>query len=249
MTTGDESVGGQVLVKEGKHLGGTRSIAPVAHEIRSDSELRENVDPSITHAVVGLVGGLDVEGAAGVRVDEDGVASFTEGEGDEDDADVCGDARDDDLLLPRCLHGVAEVLVIPSIDLAVPLDEGGIGMHLDDLLGQRTVGTSLGAGGQDSGQIEDLADSSVSEHIVPVLVGLPVARQVEQPNLVVHDEEGGVVLVDALERERDGEGLDEEKHHECGEGGFPGSEGSLRRHGCRGMMMTRFSASPFSFYT
>lgn len=79
------------LVKEGKHLGGTRGIAPVAHEIRSDSELRENVDPSITHAVVGLIGGLDVEGAAGVRVDEDSVASFTEGEGDEDDADLCGD--------------------------------------------------------------------------------------------------------------------------------------------------------------
>lgn len=52
---------------------------------------------------------------------------------------VGGDARENDLLLASGLDSGAEVGVVPGVDLALAVDEGGVGVHLDDLLDQRSV--------------------------------------------------------------------------------------------------------------
>lgn len=52
---------------------------------------------------------------------------------------VSGDAGEDDLLLARRLDGGAEVGVVPRVDFTVAVDEGGGGVHRQDLLHQRTV--------------------------------------------------------------------------------------------------------------
>jgi hypothetical protein len=50
------------------------------------------------------------------------------------------DASDDDLLLARGLNGLAEVGVVPGVDLAVALDERRILVHGQDLARKRAVG-------------------------------------------------------------------------------------------------------------
>ena len=52
---------------------------------------------------------------------------------------ISGDTADDDLLLASGLDGGTEVSVIPGIDLATPTDDGGVGVHIDDLREERTV--------------------------------------------------------------------------------------------------------------
>ena len=48
-------------IEEGEQLGGTRSVAPVPHEFKSDGEHRENLNTSIAHTVVGLASGLLID--------------------------------------------------------------------------------------------------------------------------------------------------------------------------------------------
>jgi len=67
-----------IPVEEGKHLGGTRSVAPIAHEFTSDGEHRKDLHASCTHAIVGLKGSLLIEGSGSVRVGKNGVASVPE---------------------------------------------------------------------------------------------------------------------------------------------------------------------------
>ena len=52
---------------------------------------------------------------------------------------IGGDTGDDHLLLPSGLDGSTEVGVIPGIDLTVPTDGGDIGIHVSDLVRERTV--------------------------------------------------------------------------------------------------------------
>lgn len=55
--------------------------------------------------------------------------------------DVRDDARHDDLRLVGGADGGAELGVVPGVDLALALDERRVGVHVEDLLGQRPVGT------------------------------------------------------------------------------------------------------------
>ena len=48
---------------------------------------------------------------------------------------IRGDTGDDDLLLSGLLNGLPKFCVIPRIDLSVALDEWGIGIHVQDILG------------------------------------------------------------------------------------------------------------------
>lgn len=41
-------------------------------------------------------------------------------------------------------------------------------MHVEDFLGEGTVGTRLGRGGEDRGEVEDLAQGGVGQHVVAV---------------------------------------------------------------------------------
>ena len=54
---------------------------------------------------------------------------------------VCRDTSEDHLLLPRGLHGHLEFRVVPSIDLAIALDEWSVRVHLNDFSWERAIGT------------------------------------------------------------------------------------------------------------
>jgi hypothetical protein len=75
------------------------------------------------------------------------------------------------------------------LDFAVALDERSVRVHLQDLIGERTVGTVLGGGGHDDGDVEDLAQSGVGEDVVVVELGVPVIGEVEEADLEVEDDE------------------------------------------------------------
>jgi hypothetical protein len=49
-------------------------------------------------------------------------------------------AGNDDLGAVGGLDGVTELLIVPRIDLALTLNERGVRVHLEDLLGQDAVG-------------------------------------------------------------------------------------------------------------
>lgn len=80
--------------------------------------------------------------------------------------DVRGDAGEDDLAFVRCDDGGSEVGVVPGVDFAVALDEWSVGIQVQDLLGERAVGSRLGAGGQDNWDVECFGDGGVGDHVV-----------------------------------------------------------------------------------
>lgn len=84
------------------------------------------------------------------------------------------------------------------LDFALALDEWGVWVHLEDLLGQRAVGTLLGGRGHHDGEVEELAELGVREDVLAVEGGVPVAGDLVEADLEVEDEEEGVVLVEAL---------------------------------------------------
>ena len=62
---------------------------------------------------------------------------------------ISGDAANDDLLLPGCFDSVTELLIIPSINLSVTLDEWCVGMHGNNFLRQRSIGSCCSVSIQD----------------------------------------------------------------------------------------------------
>lgn len=106
-------------------------------------------------------------GAAGLEVCPDRVAFGAERAGEEGGAlaenerlpgamsvvvgtglltNVGHDSGDDDLRLVGGFDGGAEVGVVPGVDLALALDKGRLGIHVEDLLGERAVGALRRAG-------------------------------------------------------------------------------------------------------
>ena len=92
--------------------------------------------------------------------------------------DVCRNTSHNHLLLARSLDRLAELRVIPSVDLALALDERRIGVHIKNRLGQRAVGSVLGRCREHHWEIEELADASVRDH------GVVVQRRVEVASTV-----------------------------------------------------------------
>lgn len=113
----------------------------------------------------------------------------------------------DNLRLICSPHSVSKLLVIPSVDLAVTFNQWCGRVHVKNFLRKRPVGACLGAGGEDRGEVKNISESSVCEDVVFELVGGEVADELEETELVVDDQEHGLVLVDA------GEGL-----VDCGRG-------------------------------
>lgn len=130
----------EVSVQPGDHLLGTRGVPPVPHEIASNGEQAHGVHASLGHSVVGDVADKLRGGSGRLDVGPDGIASLTERKSQEGGADVGRDAGNDDLLLLGGLDSVAELLVVPGVDLAVSLDERRAGVHLQDLVGEGTIG-------------------------------------------------------------------------------------------------------------
>lgn len=80
--------------------------------------------------------------------------------------DVGGDAGEDDLAFIRGDDGGAEVGVVPGVYFAVALDEWGVGIQVQNLLGEWAVGSRLGARGQDNGDVECFCDGGMGDHAV-----------------------------------------------------------------------------------
>ena len=80
--------GNHSRIEERQQLNLTRSVPPIPHELAGDGEHGHDLNTGGAHAVVGVVGGLEVEGTGGVGVGEDGVAFGSEGESEEGGADL-----------------------------------------------------------------------------------------------------------------------------------------------------------------
>jgi len=74
-------------------------------------------------------------------------------------------------------------------DLALATDERCIGVHLEHLLGQRTVGTNIGRCSHDYREIKDLAERGVGHDVLLVETGVPVTSRLEETDLQVEDKE------------------------------------------------------------
>lgn len=126
----------------------------------------------------------------------------------------------DDLRLVGGPDGVAELGVVPGVDLALALDQRCVGIHVEYLLGQRAVGacyglsavggkvttkpgsrlrtsylTLLGRGGHHDGDIKDLSEGRVRDHRVTVQGGVEVSGQVEESLLDVENQEQLSILL------------------------------------------------------
>lgn len=98
---------------------------------------------------------------------EDGLV-FGEGEegGSGERTNVGCDACKNDLAFTRGLNGISELGIVPGVDFAVAFDVGGIGVELDNFLGEGAVGTSFGTGGEDNWEVEELGNGSVRDDVV-----------------------------------------------------------------------------------
>jgi hypothetical protein len=105
------------------------------------------------------------------------------------------DTTNDQLLLASGLDSSTEIGVVPGVDLTLATDEGGVGVHVGDLLEKQAVGTAIGRRSQNSGQVEDLADGGVTQHVVAEVVGAIVANNLSEADLVVDDQESLEELV------------------------------------------------------
>lgn len=122
------------------------------------------------------------------------------------------DTADNQLLLAGGLDGRAELGIVPGVDLALAMDNGHIGVQIHDLLDHQSVGTSIRGSGHDNGQIEQVAQGGVGKHVVAEVVGVEVADQLGETDLVVNDENG---LVGKLVAERPGIGQKEIPRSPC----------------------------------
>lgn len=75
------------------------------------------------------------------------------------------------------------------LDFSLAADEWSVGVHLDHLLRQGTIGASVGGSGHDDGKVEQLAKLSMGHHVVAVQGGVPVTSKLVEANLKVEDQE------------------------------------------------------------
>lgn len=100
------------------------------------------------------------------------------------------DTTNDQLFLASGADGSTELLVVPGVDLTLALDKGGVGVHIPDFLEQETVGAGVRGGGQDSGEVKDVSDGGVGQHVVAEVIGTIVTHQLGETDLVIDDEQG-----------------------------------------------------------
>jgi len=90
--------------------------------------------------------------------------------------DVRGNTAEDNLCFARGFDGGAKLGVVPGVDFALALDERGVGIHLDDLRRDLSVGTRVCRGGHNDGQIKELADGGVGNDVLPEEGRVKVSR-------------------------------------------------------------------------
>lgn len=66
--------GRNLLVKEGKKLGETGGVAPVAHQVTGNSKHAHQSHTGTLHAAIGILSQTTIEGTTGLSVGKDFVA-------------------------------------------------------------------------------------------------------------------------------------------------------------------------------
>ncbi|MCY1179882.1 hypothetical protein D9M73_203010 [compost metagenome] len=102
------------------------------------------------------------------------------------------------MFLASCLDRLDEVFVVPGVDLARASDVRRIRKECLEFGHQRSVGTGFETGGEDGRQLEVLGQVSQRQHVVLELVRLDIAHQRQQASLVVNQQYGSVVFVQAV---------------------------------------------------
>ena len=172
-------------------------VSPVAMEFAGEAEPGHELCSARLHAGPGGVAGGFVEGAGGVGDDEDFVAFFEGGEGGKGDADFGDDAGEDELLFAGGFDGFDEVFIVPGVDVAGAGDVGRIGKEGLDLGHERTVGAVFETGGEDRRQFEILGGVGEGHDVVAEFFGREVADEIAEARLVIDEQDGGVVFVEA----------------------------------------------------
>lgn len=122
MVPSQHAIDRKVSVKVRQNLLGTRSVAPIPHQVAHNGEEGNKLNARLLHAGICCVADEFSVGARAFDVGEDRVAFSAESESQECGADVGGDTRDDDLLLARGLDSVSELSVIPGAGCGVKID-------------------------------------------------------------------------------------------------------------------------------
>jgi hypothetical protein len=100
------------------------------------------------------------------------------------------------------------------LDFALAADEGGVGVHFDEFLGEGlwdislcsvsqcvciegtySVRTSVSGGGEDHGKVENLSDRSMRHDVVLVQTWIPVSCDMVEADLDIEDEKNLVMDV------------------------------------------------------
>ena len=179
----------EILIEPRNHLLRTRSVAPIPHQVTSNREQADSVHTSLGHTVIRHIPNKRRRSSGRLNIRPNRIPLLPQRQRQERGAHIRRDARHDNLRLVGGSDSVTELLVIPGIDFALALHEGRVGEHLEDLLGQGTVGTGVGGGGQDDGEVEDFAEGGVGEHLVAVEGWVEVAGKGVETDLEVDDEE------------------------------------------------------------
>lgn len=136
----NHAVDGEVLVKVGKHLRGTRDVSPVPHEVANDREQADDLHTCVSHPVVGDLADESRRAARGLGIGPDRVSRSSKRQGEMSRADIGDNSGKDDLSLVGSLDSSLEVLVVPGIDFTLALNESCVGVHASNLLWQGSVG-------------------------------------------------------------------------------------------------------------
>lgn len=70
-----------------------------------------------------------------------------------------------------CSYGLPEIGIVPGINLAIALDVRSMGVQLGDFLGERTIGTLLGARGKYDWNVKELSNGGMSDDVISKLGG------------------------------------------------------------------------------
>ena len=141
------------------------------------------------HPSVGVLGQLGRASATGFGVGPHAIASLAQTQGQKHGAHLGDDATQDDLFPPCRLDRGSEVRVIPGIHLAIASDIWRIWVHVGDFLGEWPIGSPLGRRRQDRRQSKQFAHFRVSHHVVAELCWGVVFDQLQQTQLVIHDQQ------------------------------------------------------------
>lgn len=145
------------------------------------------MDTSLGHSIVGDVADEMGGSTRSLDVSPDRVTFLSERKCQEGRADISRNTRHNNLGRVGGFDGISELLVVSSIDLSLTLHEWRIGVHLEDLLRQRTVGAILGGRRHNYGQVKDLTQGGVRKHLVAVEGRVKVPSYAIETNLEIDD--------------------------------------------------------------